>query len=55
MSNNIQTGWNSFLSGFFGSFKLAAAIVMAVVSVSAAFVNSGTDAPAHHKDKASRI
>ena len=55
MSKNIQSGWDSFLIGFYGSFKLATAIVMAVVSVSAAFINSGPDSSSHHRDKTSRI
>ena len=31
--------WNSFREGFVGSFGLAAAIVMAIVGVAAAFVH----------------
>ena len=55
MSKNIQTGWNLFLEGFYGSFKLAGAIVMAVIGVSTAFVNGGLDAHKHHQDETSRM
>jgi hypothetical protein len=55
MSKTIKSGMDSFLSGFFGSFKLAAAIVMAIVGVAAAFVNGTFDtSSSHHADRSAR-
>jgi hypothetical protein len=49
MSKAIRTGWTSFLDGFYGSFKLAAAIVLAVIGVASAFVNGGLNSHEHQK------
>lgn len=42
--------WQDFREGFVGSFVLAGAIVMAVVSVASAFAHGGVDAIRRHKD-----
>lgn len=55
MSKNIRRGWYAFLDGFYGSFKLAGAIVMAVIGVSAAFVNGDLNSQQHQQDKAKVI
>ena len=47
----MNANWKIFLGGFYGSFKLAAAIVMAVVGVASAFVNGTLESPPHHGDK----
>jgi hypothetical protein len=47
----MKSNWDVFLSGFFGSFKLVAAIVMAVVGVLSAFVNGALDSPSRRGDK----
>jgi hypothetical protein len=45
--------WTSFMEGFVGSFALAGAIVMAVVSVASAFLHDGQN-PNGHRETASR-
>ncbi len=47
MSKAIKTGWAAFLDGFYGSFKLAAAIVLAVIGVASAFVNGTLNSHDH--------
>lgn len=39
----MRTMWQEFSEGFVGAFKLAGALVMAVVSVAAAFTNGTLD------------
>lgn len=45
----MKNFWNAFKEGFLGSFVLAFAIVMALVSVAGAFANG--DLTAHNKHK----
>jgi len=51
----MSTMWKSFRDGFVGSFVLAGAIVMAIISVASAFVNDGLGSARHHKDKSAHI
>jgi hypothetical protein len=41
----MKTAFNAFKEGFFGAFTLAAAIVLAVVSVASAFVSGESVLP----------
>ncbi|MCW5668122.1 MAG: hypothetical protein KIT86_00585 [Hydrogenophaga sp.] len=42
--------WRSFTEGFVGSFVLAGAIVMSIVSVASAFVNGSLEQERHNHD-----
>lgn len=39
----MKTMWQEFAEGFVGAFRLAGAMVMAVVTVAAAFANGSLD------------
>lgn len=54
MSRAIRSSWGSFVEGFVGSFRLAAAIILAVVGVASAFVNDASH-PHRASDKESRL
>lgn len=46
--------FKDFREGFVGAFVLAAAIVMAIVSVASAFANGGIDGVRHRGDDHAR-
>ena len=43
----MTSAWKAFKDGFVGSFVLAAALVMALVSVASSFVHSDIDRSPH--------
>lgn len=51
----MKSIWKSLREGFVGSFALAGAIVMAIVSVASAFVHSDAPARRLNEESASRL